>query len=93
MPTRSAPNFRISAPTAPSARSRDGKAAITNDEVATIADRYPDRFAGVAAVDLTRPMHAVRELRRCVRDLGFRALRVVPWLWDLPPSDRRYYPL
>ena len=47
----------------------------------------------MAAVDLARPMVAVRELRRCVRDLGFRALRVVPWLWNLPPSDRRYYPL
>jgi len=66
---------------------------ITNDEVAAIVARYPDRFAGVAAVDLARPMDAVRELRRCVRDLGFRALRVVPWLWNLPPSDRRYYPL
>jgi predicted TIM-barrel fold metal-dependent hydrolase len=66
---------------------------IGNDEVAEIVRRYPGRFAGVAAVDLARPMDAVRELRRCVRDLGFRALRVVPWLWDLPPSDRRYYPL
>jgi len=48
---------------------------------------------GVASVDLFRPMDAVRELRRCVRQLGFRALRIVPWLWDLPPDDRRYYPL
>jgi predicted TIM-barrel fold metal-dependent hydrolase len=66
---------------------------IRNDAVAAIIARYPGRFAGVAAVDLARPMDAVRELRRCVRDLGFRALRVVPWLWNLPPSDRRYYPL
>ena len=66
---------------------------IPNDTVAEMVTRYPDRFAGVAAVDLARPMAAVRELRRCVRDLGFRALRVVPWLWNLPPSDRRYYPL
>jgi predicted TIM-barrel fold metal-dependent hydrolase len=66
---------------------------ITNDEVAAMVGRYPDRFAGVAAVDLARPVDAVRELRRCVRDLGFRALRVVPWLWNLPPDDRRYYPL
>jgi hypothetical protein len=22
-----------------------------------------------------------------------RALRIAPWLWDLPPEDRRYYPL
>jgi uncharacterized protein len=66
---------------------------IANDEVAAIVRRYPGRLAGVAAVDLARPMEAVRELRRCVHALGFRALRVVPWLWDLPPSDRRYYPL
>jgi predicted TIM-barrel fold metal-dependent hydrolase len=28
-----------------------------------------------------------------VRTLGFKALRIIPWLWDLPPDDRRYYPL
>ena len=66
---------------------------ISNDAVAAVVAVYPDRFAGVAAVDLARPIAAVRELRRCVRDLGFRALRVIPWLWNLPPSDRRYYPL
>ena len=55
--------------------------------------RYPDRLVGVASVDLRQPVAAVRELRRAVQDLGFRALRVVPWLWGLPPNDRRYYPL
>jgi uncharacterized protein len=44
-------------------------------------------------VDLRRPVQAVRELRRAVRELGFVAVRVVPWLWGLPPNDRRYYPL
>jgi len=66
---------------------------IRNDEVAEMVRRWPDRFVGVASVDLAHPMDAVRELRRCVRELGFRALRIVPWLWDLPPDDRRYYPL
>jgi predicted TIM-barrel fold metal-dependent hydrolase len=66
---------------------------ITNDEVAELVRGWPGRFVGVASVDLARPMEAVRELRRCVRELGFRALRVVPWLWDLPPDHRRYYPL
>ncbi|TMM17929.1 MAG: amidohydrolase [Actinobacteria bacterium] len=66
---------------------------ITNDEVAGFVARYPDRLVGVASVDLRQPVAAVRELRRAVQDLGFRALRVVPWLWGLPPNDRRYYPL
>lgn len=66
---------------------------IGNDEVASFVRTRPDRFAGVASVDLFRPMSAVRELRRCVRELGFVGLRIVPWLWNLPPDDRRYYPL
>ena len=41
---------------------------------------YPNRFAGLATVDLDRPMEAVRELRRRVEN-GFVGLRVVPWLW------------
>ncbi|WP_370943684.1 amidohydrolase family protein [Amycolatopsis sp. cg5] len=68
-------------------------ALISNDEVARLVEAHPDRFAGVATVDLTDPMGAVREIRRCVRNLGFVAVRVVPWLWNLPPDDRRYYPV
>ena len=66
---------------------------ISNDEVAAVVATAPDRLHGVAAVDLRRPMEAVRELRRAVNELGFCALRMLPWLWDLPPDDRRYYPL
>lgn len=66
---------------------------IKNDEVASFIQRYPNRFVGIASVDLYRSMDAIRELRRCVGELGFRGLRIVPWLWNLPPDDRRYYPL
>lgn len=66
---------------------------ISNDEVAQFVAAYPDRLRGVAGADLSQPMTAVRELRRCVNDLGFVALRVVPWLWEAAPTDRRYYPL
>jgi predicted TIM-barrel fold metal-dependent hydrolase len=53
---------------------------ISNEEVADWVSAQPSRFAGLAAVDLNRPMDGVRELRRCVTELGFRGLRVVPWL-------------
>lgn len=68
-------------------------ALISNDEVAAVLAVAPERLFGIASVDLHRPMDAVRELRRCVRELGFKGLRVLPWLWGLPPNDRRYYPL
>ncbi len=66
---------------------------ISNDEVQGWVTAHPSRFAGLAAVNLNKPMDAVRELRRCVTELGFKGLRVVPWLWNAPPSDCRYYPL
>lgn len=69
-----------------------GQDLVSNDEVAEWISLHPNRFAGLATVDLDRPMVAVRELRRRVDD-GFVGLRVVPWLWDAPPTDRRYYPL
>jgi predicted TIM-barrel fold metal-dependent hydrolase len=66
---------------------------ISNDEVAAFVAAHPKRLAALASVNLRKPMSAIRELRRCVRDLGFKGLRVVPWLWELPPNDRKYYPL
>lgn len=66
---------------------------VSNDEVAAMVQAHPDRFVGIASVDLLRPMDAIRELRRAVRVLGLRGLRLLPWLWGLPPNDRRYYPL
>lgn len=66
---------------------------ITNDEVARAVQGNPDCVVGIASVDISKPMDAVRELRRCVKEFGFKGLRILPWLWGLPPDDRRYYPL
>ncbi len=66
---------------------------ISNDEVAGFVGEAPDRFVGVGSVDISRPRDAVREVRRCVRRLGFKAIRVLPWLWELPPTHARFYPV
>jgi predicted TIM-barrel fold metal-dependent hydrolase len=66
---------------------------ISNDEVASFVRQAPDRLTGVGSVDISRPREAVRELRRCVRELGFKAVRVLPWLWELPPTHARFYPI
>lgn len=76
-----------------SAWCRPGRWIVTNDQVAEYVRAFPNRFVGVATVDLSNPVAAVREVDRAVRTLGFKALRIVPWLWKLPPSDRLYYPL
>ena len=76
-----------------SAWHRPGGWVFSNDDVAEILRAFPGRFEGVAAVNLENPVEAVRELDRAVRELGFKALRVIPWLWNRPPNDNLYYPL
>jgi predicted TIM-barrel fold metal-dependent hydrolase len=66
---------------------------IMNEEVAAQIETAPDRFRGLASADLRDPMGAVRELRKWVDGKRFVGVRFVPWLWDLPPNDRRYYPV
>ncbi len=66
---------------------------ISNDEVASFVVQAPNRLVGVGSADISRPMAAVREVRRCIQDLGFKAIRILPWLWEVPPTDRRFYPV
>lgn len=66
---------------------------IPNELVYEFTQKYPERIYGVAAVDLSQPMKAVAELRKCVNEYGFKALRIVQWLWEKPPTDPLYYPL
>lgn len=68
-------------------------ALISNDEVERQIAEAPERLRGLLSVDLADPMAAVREVRSRVENGPFVGVRVVPWLWDLPPNDRRYYPL
>lgn len=76
-----------------SAWHRPGRWVISNDTIAEFVRQYPQRFIGVAAVNLEKPLEAVHELERAVTQLNFKALRVVPWLWNRPPSDKFYFPL
>lgn len=66
---------------------------ISNDEVAAFVSEAPERLIGVGSIDISRPMPAVAEVRRCITQLGFKAIRVLPWLWEVPPTDRRFYPV
>ena len=66
---------------------------ISNSELQEQVSEAPDRLRGLATIDLTDPMGAVREIRRVADGKRIVGVRVVPWLWDLPPNDRRYYPV
>lgn len=53
----------------------------------------PERFVLSAALDPRRGMHAVRALERVVRDEPVVLARITPFMINLPPDDRVYYPV
>ena len=59
---------------------------ISNDEVLALVQQYPQRFAGLASADIRNPVQALGELRKYVGEHGFKGLRIVQWLWELPCS-------
>ena len=65
---------------------------ISNDEVVGFVEEHPVRLVGIGSVDIARPMRAVAEVRRCVEELGFKGIDVLPGLCELPPTDRLFYP-
>lgn len=68
-------------------------ALISNEEVHQVVSQYPDKFDGLASVDIRNPVEGVRTLRKYVTEHGFKGLRIVQWLWELPCSHALYYPL
>ncbi|MFB0562454.1 MAG: amidohydrolase family protein [Candidatus Lokiarchaeia archaeon] len=62
-----------------------------NDYLANILKEYPDRFIGFCGIDPRRGKGAIRELERCVEELGFRGVKFWP-LTGFYPDDRQFYP-
>ena len=53
----------------------------------------PDRFVLSVSLDPRLGMEAVRALERMVRDEPVVLARITPFMIDLPPNDRAYYPV
>lgn len=69
-----------------------GLAGLPNDYYADIVKRYPDKFIGIAGIDPMKGMGAVREIRRS-HDLGLRGMGIRPFMFGIPPTDPKMYPL
>ncbi len=65
----------------------------TNDVVAAVVDEAPELLVGCASVDPREGIKAVRALRQSVRVLNFRALKLLPYLYEKPPNHAIYFPL
>jgi len=49
---------------------------LLNDHIAGICDQYPNRFAGLGTIPLQSPELAIKELERCVNDLGLSGVQI-----------------
>lgn len=78
-----------------------GWARASNDLIYRVTELFPDHFAGVCQLPQTPTgdlSESVRELRRCVGDLGFVGCNLNPdpsgGNWTGPPmTDRFWYPI
>jgi predicted TIM-barrel fold metal-dependent hydrolase len=68
-----------------------GDSFVSNESVAAIAGRHPDRFVPFAGVDVFRGAEAVRELETWI-ERGFRGLSLRPFMTGIPADDPRYDP-
>lgn len=66
---------------------------ISNEEVKVWKDQFPEQFYGMCSVDLRDPVQAVKTIRKAVQEDGFKAVRIVQWLWELPSTHALYYPI
>jgi len=75
--------------------------ARVHDLIARVCGLYPDNFVGVCQLPQSPgvpPANSVRELERCVNELGFIGCNLNPdpsgGMWNGPPlTDRAWYPL
>jgi len=72
--------------------STGGTAFVTNDVVAAVAERHPDRFIPFAGADIMLGADAVKNVEHWVCERGFRGLSLRPFMINLPADDRHYYP-
>jgi aminocarboxymuconate-semialdehyde decarboxylase len=51
-------------------------ARLLNDHLAGVVRQYPQRFIGLGTVPLQAPDLAIREMERCLNDLGLRGIEI-----------------
>lgn len=51
-------------------------AKFLNDDLAASVAKHPDRFIGLGTLPLQDPDAAIKELERCIKELGFRGVQI-----------------
>lgn len=64
-----------------------------NDHIAHVVREYPKRFVGLGTIPMQSPELAIRELERCVKDLGMAGVQIGSHVNDINLSDPSLFPI
>lgn len=68
-------------------------ARLLNDHVASLCQEHPRRFAGLGTLPLQSPELALRELERCIRELGLAGVEIGTHVNDWNLSEPALFPV
>ncbi len=64
-----------------------------NDHIAGIVHDYPDRFAGLGTIPMQSPDMAIKEMERCVNDLGLSGIEIGTHVNDWNLDNDHLFPI
>jgi predicted TIM-barrel fold metal-dependent hydrolase len=72
-------------------QSATGQEPVPNDKVAEIVRAYPGKFIGFAGIEPHKGEAAVKELDRCINELGLKAVALRPFMHGIYANDPKYF--
>ncbi|RYF87640.1 MAG: amidohydrolase, partial [Chitinophagaceae bacterium] len=66
---------------------------MLNDHIAGIVGRYPDRYVGLGTIPMQAPDLAIKELERCVKELGLAGVQIGSHINDLNLDSPELFPV
>ena len=62
---------------------------ILNDHIAGVVKKYPDRFIGLGTLPMQAPDLAIKEIERCVKELGLAGIQIGTHIndWNLEAPE------
>lgn len=64
-----------------------------NDHITDVVARAPHRFAGLGTVPMQSASHAVKEVERCVKELGLQGIEIGSNINDLNLNEPEFFPI
>jgi aminocarboxymuconate-semialdehyde decarboxylase len=68
-------------------------AKFLNDHIAGIVDEHPKRFVGLGTLPMQAPDLAIKELERCVKDIGLAGVQIGSHINDWNLDNENLFPI